>query len=141
MYYLHELSDIYAHQGIGFERASQMARMGSCFREGINTTFHSDFTMAPAEPLNSAWVAVNRENHTGDIMAPEERLTQEQALAAITINAAHVIGFANETGSIRAGKMADFTILEEDPIKCDPMELRDIPIRATVFEGNVFPTG
>ena len=141
VYYLHELSDIYAHQGIGFERASQMARMGSCFREGINTTFHSDFTMAPAEPLNSAWVAVNRENHTGDIMAPEERLTQEQALAAITINAAHVIGFANETGSIRAGKMADFTILEEDPIKCDPMELRDIPITATVFEGNVYPTG
>ena len=42
-----------------------MARLGSCFRDGINTTIHSDFTMAPAEPLNSAWVAVNRINHAG----------------------------------------------------------------------------
>ena len=138
VYYLHELSDIYAREGIGWERASQMARMGSCFNEGINTTFHSDFTMAPAEPLNSAWVAVTRENHTGEIMCEEERLTSAQALQAITINAAHVLGFANETGSIRAGKMADFTVLEENPLKIDPNELRDIPIKATVFEGDVF---
>ena len=138
VYYLHELSDIYAREGIGWERASQMARMGSCFREGINTTFHSDFTMAPAEPLNSAWVAVNRENHTGEIMCAEECLTAEQALQAITINAAHVLGFANETGSIRAGKMADFTVLTEDPLKVPAQSLRDIPIKATVFEGKVF---
>ena len=138
VYYLHELSDIYAREGIGWERASQMARMGSCFNEGINTTFHSDFTMAPAEPLNSAWVAVNRENHTGEVMCEEERLTSAQALQAITINAAHVLGFANETGSIRAGKMADFTVLEEDPLIVDSSELRDIPIKATVFEGTVF---
>ena len=138
VYYLHELSDIYAREGIGWERASQMARMGSCFREGINTTFHSDFTMAPAEPLNSAWVAVNRENHTGEVMCAPECLTPEQALAGITINAAHVLGFANDTGSIRAGKMADFAILEEDPLKIEASALRDIPIRATVFEGQVF---
>ena len=139
VYYLHELSDIYANNGIGFERASQMARVGSCFEQGINTTFHSDFTMAPAEPLNSAWVAVNRINHAGEIMGEAERVTQHQALQAITINAAKTIGFQDITGSIRAGKYADFTILEEDPLLCDPLELRDIPIQATVFEGTIFP--
>jgi predicted amidohydrolase YtcJ len=137
-YYLHELSDIYAKHGIGYERASQMSRLGSCFSHNINTTLHSDFTMAPAEPLNSAWVAVNRLNHAGEIMCANERLTQEQALAAITINAAHVLGFANETGSIRAGKYADFTVLDDDPLTCDPMALRDINIHATVFEGKPF---
>lgn len=95
--------------------------------------------MAPAEPLNSMWVAVNRENHIGDIMAPEERLTQQQALEAITINAAHTIGLADITGSLRAGKRADFTVLGQDPLTCDPMALRDIEIQATVFEGKVFP--
>jgi len=50
VYYLYELSHIYAQQGIGFERASQMARLNCCFAHGINTTLHSDFTMAPAEP-------------------------------------------------------------------------------------------
>jgi predicted amidohydrolase YtcJ len=139
VYYLHELSDIYAREGIGYERASQMARVGSCFAADINTTFHSDFTMAPAEPLNSAWVAVNRVNHLGNTVGAPERVTPMQALRAITINAAHVLGFANETGSIRAGKKADLVILEEDPLSCDPLHLRDIPIKATVFEGNVFP--
>ena len=138
VYYLHELSDIYASKGIGYERASQMARLGSCFNEGINTTVHSDFTMAPAEPLNSAWVAVNRINHAGDIMGATECLTAEQALQAITINAAHVLGWADQTGTIRAGKYADFTILDEDPLLIEPQYLRDINIAATVFEGRVF---
>ena len=85
------------------------------------------------------WVAVNRENHAGQIMGAEEQLTQAQALAAVTINAAHVIGMADITGSLRAGKKADFTILDEDPLLCPAKHLRDIKIAATVFEGEVFP--
>ena len=139
VYYLHELSDSYSQTGIGYERASQMARLGSCFDADINTTVHSDFTMAPAEPLNSMWVAVNRVNHVGEAMGVTESLSQQQALQAITINAAHVIGMADITGSIRAGKRADFTVLNEDPLTCDPMDLRDIQIYATVFEGKVYP--
>lgn len=138
VYYLHELSDSYTQRGIGYERASQMARLGSCFRADINTTVHSDFTMAPAEPLNSMWVAVNRINHVGNVMGATECLSQQQALQAITINAAHVIGMADITGSIRAGKRADFTVLDTDPLTCEPMQLRDINICATVFEGKVF---
>jgi predicted amidohydrolase YtcJ len=139
VYYLHELGDIYAREGIGYERASQMARLGACFRRGIRTTLHSDFTMAPAEPLNSAWVAVNRLNSEGEVMCAEERLSAEQALAAITINAAHVIGRADEVGSIRAGKLADFTVLAEDPLAVPPAHIKDIAILATVFEGKPFP--
>jgi predicted amidohydrolase YtcJ len=139
VYYLHELSDSYTQSGIGYERASQMARLGSCFNAGINTTVHSDFTMAPAEPLNSMWVAVNRINHVGDVMGLTEAISPEQALQAITLNAAHVLGMADITGSIRAGKRADFTVLDEDPLTCDPLRLRDINIAATVFEGKVFP--
>ena len=139
VYYLHELSDIYAREGIGYERASQMARVGSCLQRGITTTLHSDFTMAPAEPLNSAWVAVNRINCEGDVMCPEEAISLEQALAAITINAAKVIGAADEIGSIRAGKKADFTVLAEDPLTIDALRLKDIEIVATIFEGVAQP--
>lgn len=138
VYYLHELSDMYAREGIGWERASQMARLGSCFRAGITTAVHSDFTMAPAEPLNSAWVAANRINHAGSVMGPEECLTVEQALAAITINGARVLGRQDEIGTIRAGKMADFTVLADDPFTVEPEALRDIDIAATIFEGQVF---
>ena len=139
VYYLHELSDIYSREGIGYERASQMARLGSCVERGICLSLHSDFTMAPAQPLNSAWVAVNRINCEGDVMCIEEALTVNDALAAITINAAEVIGMADEVGSIRAGKKADFTVLAEDPLTSDPLQLKDIRIISTVFEGRPWP--
>ena len=139
IYYLHELSDMYAKQGIGYERASQISRLGSCFNEGINTTLHSDFTMAPAEPLNHAWVGINRVNAAGEVMCAEEKITPTQALEAITINAAHVLGMATQTGSLRSGKLADFTVLEDCPLSCPSLEINDIPIVGTVFEGKSFP--
>jgi predicted amidohydrolase YtcJ len=137
-YYVHELSDIYSNDSVGYERASSMARIGTSFKEGITTTLHSDFTMAPAQPLMSMWVAVNRINEKGDLMCEEERITPQQGLEAITINAARVLGLDHEIGSIRAGKKADFTILEEDPLNIDPIKIKDIDIKATVFEGKVF---
>jgi hypothetical protein len=137
-YYVHELSDIYSNDSVGYERASSMARIGTSFKEGITTTLHSDFTMAPAQPLMSMWVAVNRINEKGNLMCEEERITPQQGLEAITINAAKVLGLDHEIGSIRAGKKADFTILEEDPLNIDPIKIKDIDIEATVFEGKVF---
>lgn len=137
-YYVHELSDIYSNDSVGYERASSMARIGTSFKEGITTTLHSDFTMAPAQPLMSMWVAVNRINEKGDLMCEEEKITPQQGLEAITINAARVLGLDHEIGSIRAGKKADFTILEEDPLNIDPIKIKDIDIKATVFEGKVF---
>lgn len=134
-YYLHELGNAYWKHSLGFERASQMSRLGSVVRAGARVALHTDYTMAPAEPLNSAWVAVNRLNAEGEVMAPAECLTVEQAMRAITIDAAYMIGLEEEVGSIRAGKKADFTVLAEDPFEVDPVALKDIPVLATVFEG------
>jgi predicted amidohydrolase YtcJ len=103
------------------------------------TTLHSDFTMAPAEPLNSAWVAVNRISAEGQVMGEHERLTPYQALAAITINAAWVLGREGDVGSIRAGKKADFAILDTDPLESPPERLKDIGILGTMFEGTHYP--
>ncbi len=138
VYYLHELSHIYAEQGIGFERASQMARLGTCVREGVRTTVHSDFTMAPALPLNSAWVAANRLNCQGQVMCAEERLSVEQALRTITTDAAHVLGLEHDIGSIRAGKKADFTVLDDSPFRVGVAHLNQLNVLGTVFEGRVF---
>ena len=139
VYYVYELADAYWRRSIGHERATRMARLGTVVREGIPLALHSDFTMAPARPLNHAWVAVNRMCDSGEVVGPEERLALEQALRAITIDAAFVLGMEDEIGSIRAGKRADFTVLEADPYEEPVDSLKDIPIWGTVFEGRRFP--
>ena len=138
VYYLYELSERYATHGVGFERAYTMARLGTCFNEGITTAIHSDFPMAPATPLRNAWVACSRENAAGNIAGAEEALNVMDGLRAITINAATVIGMEDEVGSIRSGKSADFTVIDRDPLTEGPAALRDANISATVFRGQIF---
>lgn len=140
-YYVYELSDIYSREGVGFERASQMVRLGSLSRNGVPFALHSDFTMAPARPLQNAWIAANRINAAGDVLCPNERATLDEALRAITINAAYVLGLEHEIGSVSIGKKADFTVLEADPYETPVEQLRDIPIWGTIFEGTPFPLG
>lgn len=139
--YLWALGDKYAESGLGYDRASQMSRIGAMVRNGIPTSLHSDFTMAPASPLWLAWVAVNRTTANGTLMAPEERISIEEALRAVTTDAAFAMGLEDEIGSIVAGKKADFTILESDPFEEPASALKDIEIWGTVFEGTVYPTG
>ena len=137
--YVFELGYAYWQNLVGFERASQMSRCGSLVRHNIPTTLHSDFTMAPARPLNSAWIAANRISENGGTLCPEECLSLYDALKAITIEAAYILDMEDEIGSIRAGKKADFTILEQDPYEVGAEGLKDIPIWGTVFEGRPFP--
>jgi len=95
--------------------------------------------MAPAEPLFLAWTAASRETMSGKVFAPGERLTLDQAIRAITIDAAYVIGMETELGSIEAGKLADFAVLDKDPYAVGVKGLRGIKVWGTVFEGKPHP--
>ena len=134
-YYIHALSDDYSLLGLGPERGSQMVRCGSMVRAGMRVSFHSDFMMAPPEPLLLAWCAANRITVGRNVVSPTERLTLMQALRGITIDAAWALGLEHEIGSIAAGKKADFVVLEDDPFELGVERLKDVRIGGTVFEG------
>jgi predicted amidohydrolase YtcJ len=138
-YYTHELSPIYAGHGLGAERAADISPLGALARAGARISFHSDYPMAPAEPLRLAWVAVNRTGSDGRVWGEDQRLSLDLALRAITIEGAYSLGLEDEIGSIEVGKRADFTILERDPYAVDPAELADIPIWGTVLGGQPHP--
>ena len=114
-YYLFDLGDKYAEVGLGYDRAARIAPLGGLVRRGVPVALHSDFAMAPASPLLLAWTAITRETQSGKVFGPEERLTPDQAMKAITVDAAYILHLEERLGSIEAGKLADFTVLEQDP--------------------------
>jgi predicted amidohydrolase YtcJ len=136
-YFIHSLADTYSILGLGGDRASQIVRAGSMVRAGIPVSFHSDYPMAPVEPLFLAWCAATRRSRSGKVMSPSEQLTLDQALRGITIDAAYALRMDHEIGSIVAGKKADFTILESDPYDTGVDGLKDLRIWGTVMDGQV----
>lgn len=138
-YYVYALGDIYSKHGFEPKKAEYFSRANTCLKNGITIAFHSDFPMAPSHPLSNAWVAVNRIGQlSGKVLGPEERIPVYEALRAITIGAAYTLSLEDEIGSIKAGKKADFTILAEDPLKVDPIRLRDIKVSGKVFNGKYY---
>jgi predicted amidohydrolase YtcJ len=138
-YYYYELSSPYSKEGLGLQRASHISSIGSLEKLKVPLSYHSDYFMAPAEPLLLVWSAVNRINSNGDVLAPEEKVSLFISMKAITIEAAKSIQMEKEIGTITKNKKADFVILAENPFKISPVKIKDIKILETVFEGKSFP--
>lgn len=135
-YYTHILSELYSEDGVGEERARVMSRGRSFIDAGGILSLHSDAPMAPAEPLALVWAAVNRIGLSGEkVMGEKERITVDEAMRAITIDAAYTARLENKIGSIEPGKYADFTILEQNPYKVNPEDINKINVQATVYRG------
>lgn len=132
--YIRVLGDAYA-DGLGPDRAATINRLGSLERKGVPLGLHSDFNMAPIDPLYLAWIAATRETIDGNIKAPNERISLDKAMRAITIEAAQVIGMDHLVGSIAAGKKADFAVLDRDPYSAGVDDLRSIRVVGVIYEG------
>jgi predicted amidohydrolase YtcJ len=138
-YYQFILADMYAERWLGPDRARNMVPLGAVVREGMRFGLHSDCPMAPLSPLTLAWTAVNRTTINGNLNSEAQRISVDDAMRAITVDAAWLMRMEDEIGSIRAGKRADFVVLEEDPYRVDPIKLKDIEVWGTVFAGEVRP--
>ena len=134
-YYLWALADKYSEIGLGKQRGENLVRINSLADKNVPISFHSDFSMAPMEPLTLAWTAVNRVTSQGSRFSQDQRVDVYTALQAITINAARVLNLENEIGSIEVGKTANFVLLDENPLQIDPIMLKDIKVLGTVYRG------
>jgi hypothetical protein len=138
-YYPVALADNYRSNGLDPQRADPMVRMGDVERAGISYSFHSDMPMAPGQPLFLMWSGVNRVTNEGNLRGPEQRVSRLGALKAVTLEAAYSLQMEKEVGSIVPGKLANFTILADNPLTVDPMKIKDIRVWGTVDEGRVLP--
>ncbi|BBM67165.1 hypothetical protein VA249_38110 [Vibrio alfacsensis] len=138
-YYVTGFGERFGEVGLGEDRAHAMVRLATIEKENIPVSLHSDMPMAPADPLLLAWSAATRQTNSGKVLREDLALSREAALKGITIEAAYSWGMEDTLGSIEVGKIANFTVLEQDPYKVDINKLKDIPIYATVFESKLFP--
>lgn len=119
----------------GPERASFISPANSALKAGILFTIHHDAPVTPPDLITAVYAAVNRKTRSGMILGPNERIEPIEALRAITINAAYQLQEENRKGSIKAGKLADFVILDQNPLTIDRDKLRDLVVLETIKEG------
>jgi predicted amidohydrolase YtcJ len=138
-YYPVGFADKFGEVGLGPDRADVMARNNSVLERGVPLSFHSDLPMGRSDPIGMMSCAVNRVTQSGRVAGPEQRITIEQALRAVTIGAAQSWRKEHELGSIEVGKVANFTIVDENPLDAAPMRLDKIEVIGTVFRGDWCP--
>ena len=119
--------------------------MKSYFDNGIVMTSHCDFPAtsgSPYDPFGIMEIAVTGScPFPGDPDRftrpwwPEELITREQALQALTINGAWQMHCENERGSIKVGKYADFLLVDKDVLDCPVREIHNAKVVSTWFEG------
>lgn len=119
----------------GKQRAENISCTASALKNHIPFTFHQDTPVILPDMLESVWAAVNRITKNGVVLGEQQRISVLEALKAVTINAAYQYFEEDRKGTLEAGKLADLVILNEDPLKAEPMKLRDIQVMETIKEG------
>ena len=109
---------------------------------GIRVPGASDYTPGPFEPLMAIQSMVTRKDFKGRVWGGNQKVTVDEALRIATIHGAYASSEEKIKGSITAGKLADFVMLEQDPHNVDPDRIKDIKVVRTVVGGRiVYPKG
>lgn len=124
-------------ENFGFDRAKDISPAASAMDCGVVYTFHQDTPVMLPNMLKTLWCAVNRKTKKGLTLGEEQRISVYEALKAITINGAFQYGEEDQKGSIKAGKLADFVVLSQNPITAPKDQLKDIQVEATIKEDQV----
>jgi len=122
---------------IGSERAARIDPAGDFKRLGGKFTLHSDSPVSNVGPLNYVSEEVTRlwQLPPQKVLGPTQAVSVDDAIRAITIDAAYQIFADNIVGSLEVGKQADLVVLEKNPRKTPPAEIRNIKVNGTWIDG------
>lgn len=122
---------------LGEKRAARINPLADAVDRNLLFTLHSDCPITPISPLFSIWAAVNRITLEGDVLGEDQKIDVLDALKSMTSYGAALNFDEDSAGTIEEGKRGDFVVLDADPLTCPVMELKDIPILATIISGKV----
>ena len=129
-------------RNLGMPRASRISAARDALDFGLPVTFHTDSPIVPPDLLFAAWCAMTRVTKRGVTLDPAQRVTAWEAISAITRNAAYQYGEEDRKGTLEAGKLADLTLLDGDPLAPGKSAdgIRDLRILKTIKEGTTIWT-
>lgn len=123
-------------QKYGPERVRWSYPAKSYIENGIIEAAGSDVAVTPISPWWGIWAAVvRRDLQSGQILAPEERISVEQALTLYTRNGAYAGFEENIKGALEPGKLADFIVIDRDILSAPADELKDVKVLQTFVSG------
>jgi predicted amidohydrolase YtcJ len=123
---------------LGPERTDRIAPLRTYTRTGVVMAGGSDAPAFELNPFHGIWGAVVRRSRTtGKVIAPDERLTREEALRMYTQAGAYLTGEERQKGSIAPGRLADLVVLSDDILTCDAEKIPAITPVATILGGRV----
>ena len=111
--------------GVMFPSAigSQWQAVGDAFGAGLEPSFHNDGAVTPPDVLLNVQSMVTRTTISGAVHGPNQAVTLDQALRAVTINGARQLFVDDRLGSLEAVKVADLVELSADPYALDARTL------------------
>jgi len=137
----HAVSDMpWTENRIGTERVKGAYAFRSFIDDGIIIPCGSDVPVEVPNPMIGIYNAVTRQDENGYPTGgwlPEQKMTIEEVLKGYTIWAAYAAFQENILGSIEVGKYADFTILDNDILSIDPMEILKTKPIYTIVGGEI----
>ena len=92
---------------------------------------------APLGPLFSVQEAVTRVRRSGKVFRPEERITLEEAIRAVTSTSAWAFFEEDVKGTLTAGKLADITVLSKDILSIPAAEILETEALMTIVGGEI----
>jgi predicted amidohydrolase YtcJ len=117
------------------DRRDQLYPFASWLRAGMAVAGSSDAPVITADPLLGIRDAVLRRTGEGRVLGPGERLSARDALAIYTRGAAFAMHREDEIGSLEPGKLADFVVLDANPLEIAAERIGGIRVLATVING------
>jgi predicted amidohydrolase YtcJ len=133
---LHKADDArYAEQAIGAERCRTSYAFRSLLDAGTRVAFGSDWPVVTINPFPALHSAVTGQSLDGRIFVPEQNIGIEEALRCYTRGGACASGEEARLGRIAPGCLADFVILNEDPLRIDATALGGVTVRETYVAG------
>jgi len=135
--HVHYWGKVMRDEVFGPDKVQLLDRCAAVEKAGLNWVIHTDAPVSPLGTLHKIRVAVARDlwAEPGTVLAPQERVSVEAAIRAVTRNAAWACHSEHEIGSLEEGKLADLVILDQDPRAVEATAISDIGVAETWMNG------